>query len=516
MWRRPGGAGGCYVVVAGPDGTGKSTVVDHLRAGLASPVLHLHHRPRVLGGLTTHAGPVTEPHKYPPYPRPISLAKVLYLFADNLLGWILRIRPVLRRGGTVIMERGWWDLAVDPARYRLRPHPRLVATLGRLLPSPSATVLLLADTDVLTARTDELDPAELARQVAAWRALPTARLRSREIDVSAPLPVVLDRVRSALAASGGPSPSWTGLPRSTQSRWVLPRTPRAAAANGLRVYSPVTPRAVLGWKLARAATRLGAAALLPAAPVPQRTLEAVADLIPPGGTIGVGHGSHPGRRVAMILDENGAPIALAKLVDDDMGEAALAAEEAGLAALAPHLPGSLRVPALLSSSPRRLVYEAVRWAPRAAPWRLPVDVAYGLGALYAAGEHDGLGPAHGDCGPWNLLRTRAGWYLVDWADATEDAPAFTDLWHYVVQAHALIGRPHRRAVLAGVAGHGHVREAVLAYSAAAGLDSDLARPGLITYLQRTWGDQRPETRDGQRGRAARAALLAALGQEIPS
>ena len=42
-----------YVVIAGPDGAGKSTVVDALLGGpVAASALRLHHRPRVLGGMT--------------------------------------------------------------------------------------------------------------------------------------------------------------------------------------------------------------------------------------------------------------------------------------------------------------------------------------------------------------------------------------------------------------------------------------------------------------------------------
>ena len=80
--------------------------------------------------------PVTEPHRDPPYHPLASLAKTAYLLVDVWLGWRLRIRPFVRRGGWVIIERGWWDIAVDPLRYRMRQHGRLLWWLGRLLPAP--------------------------------------------------------------------------------------------------------------------------------------------------------------------------------------------------------------------------------------------------------------------------------------------------------------------------------------------------------------------------------------------
>lgn len=510
---------GRYIVVAGPDGTGKSTVAEHLRDAVLTGgrVIHLHHRPRVLGGLTTHDGPVTEPHKRPPYPWPISVAKVFYLFADYLLGWLVQLRPHIRGGGDVLLERGWWDLLIDPARYRLCSHHRLLRTLGALLPSPTTTFVLLADADVLARRTDELDSAELGRQVAAWRALSATRLQAMELDASAPLSEVLRDAEQALeggaARGAAASAGWIALPRPDFPRWILPRRPGAATANGLRVYTPVTPQGVAGWSLAHVLGSLGAAALVPAGPHPHQTLEAVADILPPGGTVAIGHGSHADRYVAMVLDRDGEPVAFAKLVGDARGEAALAAEAAGVHALRPHLPKSLHIPTLIDEAPHRLIFEAIRWLPRATPWRLPQEVARGLGQLYAAGAQDGLGPAHGDCGPWNLLRTRGAWYLVDWSEATLDAPMFTDLWHYVVQAHALTGRPSRRSIVRGVGGHGHIGAAIRAYSEGANLEPSRAREGLISYLHRSRSSLHPATEDGHRGQSARESLLALLERE---
>ena len=505
---------GRYIVVAGPDGTGKTTVADHLRTTVLTdgPVLHLHHRPRVLGGLTAHDGPVTEPHRDPPYPWAVSLGKVLYLFADYLLGWLVRLRPHLRKGGDVLLERGWWDMLVDPARYRLQPHDRLLRILGAVLTSPTTSIILVADSDILAGRTDELDGTELERQVAAWRAL-SPRLGATMIDTSAPLPHVLRHAAQAiegLPPDASASAGWIALPHRQSPRWILPRLPSAATINGMRVYTPVTLKGVAGWSAVTVLARLGATGLLPAGPRPRETLEAVADILPPGGTVAIGHGSHSDRHVAMVLDSAGAPVVFTKLVHDARGEAALAAEAAGLRALRPHLPACLHMPALLDEAPRRLVFEAVPWLPRAAPWRLPDEVALGLGRLYAAGERDGLGPSHGDCVPWNLLRTRDAWYLVDWSDATTEAPMFTDLWHYLVQAHALTGRPSRRSILEGMAGRGRVAPAVHAYCQGANLDMHHAREGLIEYLSRSWVRLDPSTEDGRRGQSARKSLLAHL------
>lgn len=191
---------GAVVVIAGTDGSGKTAVAERLlRDELAAPVLHLHHRPAVLPGRTEHTGgPVTEPHQHEPYPLPLSVLKVLYLWCDYMLGWLLRVRPHVARGGSVLLERGWWDLAVDPRRYRLAPLPRLIRFTAALLPRPDATVVLRAPTDVLLRRKQELPAAELSRQQAAWAAAPRGVMRPVYIDAAQPLDTVMSDVAAAL------------------------------------------------------------------------------------------------------------------------------------------------------------------------------------------------------------------------------------------------------------------------------------------------------------------------------
>lgn len=67
------------------------------------------------------------------------------------------------------MERGWFDIAVDPRRYHLSVPPMLVELLGHLLPSPDLVIVLEADPQILRRRKAELPLAELSRQIARWR-----------------------------------------------------------------------------------------------------------------------------------------------------------------------------------------------------------------------------------------------------------------------------------------------------------------------------------------------------------
>ena len=165
---------GGVLTVVGPDGTGKSTLCDALIAGVLAdgPVLRVHHRFGVLPTRGGDTSDVSEPHGEQPYGTVVSTLKVLALFVDYWLGWILRVRPFVRDGGWVVLERGWWDLVVDPRRYRLRPGGRLVRALGRLLPAADLILVLEAPAATLLARKAELPEAELVKQMRAWQDVP--------------------------------------------------------------------------------------------------------------------------------------------------------------------------------------------------------------------------------------------------------------------------------------------------------------------------------------------------------
>jgi hypothetical protein len=186
---------GLIITVAGPDGSGKTSFCAALTAGVlrGEDVRRIHHRfavGPVRGGGNTDT---SQPQAQIPYPRGVSEAKVLALFAEWLVGLLGSARPFVRRGGFLIIERGWWDLAVDPARYRLRPCAGLVRALGRLLPTSDLLIVLEGPAELLKTRKDEVSVEELARQVSAWRHIVPRRQRSLYLDVSSPLVDVVSR-----------------------------------------------------------------------------------------------------------------------------------------------------------------------------------------------------------------------------------------------------------------------------------------------------------------------------------
>lgn len=193
-------ARGRVIAVLGPDGSGKSTFADALVAGPLGhePVMRLHHRPGAFVAKSPSATPVTEPHAGDPYPRVLAAAKLAFLFLDFRLGWWTRIRPFVQRGGWVVWERPWWDISIDPTRYRLQGWSGAARALGAGLPVPDLVIVLEAPVDVLLARKREVSEAELMRQTEELRHVVPAKVRTVFLDSREPIPALLEQAADEL------------------------------------------------------------------------------------------------------------------------------------------------------------------------------------------------------------------------------------------------------------------------------------------------------------------------------
>lgn len=161
---------GLFIVVLGPDGAGKSTLITELEKNMAGAfrreaVFHL--RPGLFGK-RGDGSPVTDPHSTPPRSYTTSTIKLAYYIADYFLGYVLKLYPKLAKSTLVIFDRYYDDLLVDPIRYRYGGSARLAELGDRLVPSPDLLFVLDAPEDVLLERKEEVGRSELTRQRRAY------------------------------------------------------------------------------------------------------------------------------------------------------------------------------------------------------------------------------------------------------------------------------------------------------------------------------------------------------------
>jgi len=191
-WRAPTGA---HVVLLGPDGSGKSTIISCLTAALAPAfrrVSSQHLAPALVRGVGATCR-VTLPHSRHPRSLIGSLAKAAYWFLDYTLGYYAKIRPALARSTLVLFDRYLVDALVDPRRYRYGGPRWVLRLIWSLVPKPDLVILLDAPAVVLRARKQEVSLVETQRQRDDYRQLAETLPNAHVVGAAQPV----DRVVAA-------------------------------------------------------------------------------------------------------------------------------------------------------------------------------------------------------------------------------------------------------------------------------------------------------------------------------
>lgn len=144
------------------------------------------------------SGDAARPHAVTTYSTLLSWLKVVYVFADNWIGWLRRVRPMRRAGVLLLVDRGWWDMAVDERRYRLKHSAWLVRALGHFVPRPDLVVILQAPPESILQRKAELEGHELQRQMDTWLEVLPGGVRRQVLDVDRPFEDVAGSLRGLL------------------------------------------------------------------------------------------------------------------------------------------------------------------------------------------------------------------------------------------------------------------------------------------------------------------------------
>lgn len=163
---------GFSVGFTGPDGSGKTTVIDLLLERLA-PVFraahkYYHFRPTLFGNLgeVVHSAGLkkdvdrdySQPHRGSKTGMVSSMARLLYYSFDYIIGYWAKVKTVTRITRIVIFDRYYTDIICDSRRSRIYLNYKFLYWFGKLfIPALDYNILLTANSETILARKKELD-----------------------------------------------------------------------------------------------------------------------------------------------------------------------------------------------------------------------------------------------------------------------------------------------------------------------------------------------------------------------
>ena len=165
---------GAFLVLVGPDGAGKTSVARSLVEQFDGPTAYFHFRPTLFAALPTAPPAEMAPahDKYPPPgPRALGWLRLAKHLVVCWLGYLINVRPALKRGALVVGDRWSYGYLVQPEALRFHGPSWMAALCVRLLPRPHKVVNLTASVEEIRRRKQELSESKIREELTAWSAL---------------------------------------------------------------------------------------------------------------------------------------------------------------------------------------------------------------------------------------------------------------------------------------------------------------------------------------------------------
>jgi thymidylate kinase len=161
---------GLMVAMLGPDGCGKSVIIDTVKE-LDLPfrrVDYFHLKPRIIGS-KGDGKPIKDPHSKPDYKGFLSYLKLLHFMVDYWIGFLIKVLPLKIKSSLVIFDRYYDDIYIDPKRFRYGGSKSFAKLMKFFIPKPDITFVLTTLPEVIIARKQEVSLKELTRQIGDYR-----------------------------------------------------------------------------------------------------------------------------------------------------------------------------------------------------------------------------------------------------------------------------------------------------------------------------------------------------------
>ncbi len=163
---------GFSIGFTGPDGSGKTTVIDTILERIA-PVFktahkYYHFRPTLFGNLgdVAHSAGIKKevdrnysaPHRGGKTGKLSSFVRLCYYSLDYIIGYFIKVKSVTRITRVVVFDRYYTDIICDSRRSRIYLSPKFLYWWGKLfIPTLNYNILLTASSETILARKRELD-----------------------------------------------------------------------------------------------------------------------------------------------------------------------------------------------------------------------------------------------------------------------------------------------------------------------------------------------------------------------
>lgn len=156
----------------GPDGSGKSTIIEEVKNNMMFEKYHYFHlKPIKKSNKESESSIVDDPHMHPVYSKFKSYIKLLVFIYQYNFGWYKNIKHLNTNTSLVIFDRYYDDLLVDFKRYRYGGNRRIAKFVLKFIPKLDAYFILTTDSDIIYKRKQEVSIKELNRQIKAYKSL---------------------------------------------------------------------------------------------------------------------------------------------------------------------------------------------------------------------------------------------------------------------------------------------------------------------------------------------------------